>query len=276
MSSYLSVLAARAIGQPQSIRPRLASLFEPSVASVPVPDGIAGVRPGRPRAFRDHDEPEPFPVVHPDEPLPSAMTSRSTRISMPVQEAPIVTAEFRIPQRTLEAPGLPPRPVSPATATVMHLPDNGLHFASEPLGPHQNPAGDSGEFKVQPIGISDPRPAAGMQEIRAPEKGTAPGEGRESALRLDPGVESGKTRRDEPRDAALVVRPEASAARRERPTLERSPLERESQSAIRITIGRVDVRAIVPPPSTTPSRKTAASGPLTLDEYLRKRNGVER
>ena len=47
---------------------------------------------------------------------------------------------------------------------------------------------------------------------------------------------------------------------------------------IRVAIGRIEVRAIMPPPAT-PTRQTAPTTPrpeLSLDDYLKQRNGGQR
>jgi hypothetical protein len=43
---------------------------------------------------------------------------------------------------------------------------------------------------------------------------------------------------------------------------------------VRVTIGRIEVRAIHPKPEASPQPHQAETGPaLTLDAYLKKRNG---
>ncbi len=89
------------------------------------------------------------------------------------------------------------------------------------------------------------------------------------------------TKTNTPRSAPPVVVPAAGSTTqdnlRERASLSSLPPVESSTAPIRITIGRVEVRAIFPAApwasSTAPRRKHP---PLSLDEYLRQRNGGRR
>jgi hypothetical protein len=77
--------------------------------------------------------------------------------------------------------------------------------------------------------------------------------------------------------AAIIAKPQVAHARdveREPARLIPSPAAPESAPSIQVTIGRIEIRATPPPPSNTQPRP----GPpiLTLDEYLRQRNGGDR
>ncbi|HEY7126517.1 MAG TPA: hypothetical protein VH540_21445 [Ktedonobacterales bacterium] len=83
--------------------------------------------------------------------------------------------------------------------------------------------------------------------------------------------------------APLLIRPQVSLYRQEHQQLE--PLERTNNTAevpttsptIRVTIGRIDVRAMLPPQNQPPRAAPARSGPaLSLDEYLKRRERGER
>ena len=58
-------------------------------------------------------------------------------------------------------------------------------------------------------------------------------------------------------------------------TIEREH-EHEEDPAIHITIGRIDVRAIAPPAPSRPAPTPRRNAPLTLEDYLRRRDGEKR
>lgn len=49
-----------------------------------------------------------------------------------------------------------------------------------------------------------------------------------------------------------------------------------STTTIRVIIGRIEVRAMLPPPTLPPQRTSPAAPKLSLDDYLRSRNGGKR
>jgi hypothetical protein len=64
-----------------------------------------------------------------------------------------------------------------------------------------------------------------------------------------------------------------------RPPLDAPPVRPDDASAepvVRITIGRVEVRAVLPPPVPRPRREPPAPKTLSLDEYLDRRHGGKR
>jgi hypothetical protein len=74
---------------------------------------------------------------------------------------------------------------------------------------------------------------------------------------------------------ALVVKPQVSTDRTEVEWSEPEFTAAEAPPSVRITIGRVDVRAVMPP---SPARtvKSAARKALSLDDYLKQRSGEPR
>jgi len=69
----------------------------------------------------------------------------------------------------------------------------------------------------------------------------------------------------------LAPQPVAATSRRATAQLEHA---RQPERIVEIHIGRVEVRAMPPPPSPKPTRPTSPL--MSLDEYLRKRNGGQR
>jgi hypothetical protein len=109
-----------------------------------------------------------------------------------------------------------------------------------------------------------------------PPPGTSPGR------RASPGAAPGEPKsggaldRLARRDASLPAEP--GTARRRRPDGSPEPGSQEpSAPAIRVSIGRIEVRAAAPPPAMPPARPAAPSGPaLSLDDYLEQHNGRRR
>jgi hypothetical protein len=52
--------------------------------------------------------------------------------------------------------------------------------------------------------------------------------------------------------------------------------EHDDDPAIHITIGRIDVRAVAPPAPSRPAPTPKRNAPLTLEDYLRRRDGEKR
>ncbi|MEZ5082212.1 MAG: hypothetical protein R2750_01975 [Bacteroidales bacterium] len=50
----------------------------------------------------------------------------------------------------------------------------------------------------------------------------------------------------------------------------------DSKPAIKVNIGRIEVKAIIQPMQTPPARKISTKPKMSLDEYLKKRNGGSR
>src|SRR5262249_35929021 len=79
------------------------------------------------------------------------------------------------------------------------------------------------------------------------------------------------------RPQAIVVKPEARTAVSEEPFSEPQIIRPDLPPSVKITIGRVDVRAIMPstPTPLVVAREPAAKA-LSLDEYLKRRNGEHK
>jgi hypothetical protein len=77
-----------------------------------------------------------------------------------------------------------------------------------------------------------------------------------------------------------VARPPAFAPQAERraDSPARQQPEADAPSVVRVTIGRVDVRAVMSPaPAAPPAQRPARKGPsLSLEDYLKERDGGRR
>ena len=78
----------------------------------------------------------------------------------------------------------------------------------------------------------------------------------------------------------IVERPAATVRPRSRLTTARraAPAKQigDQPPAVRVTIGRIEVRAVVPPPQAPPRPAPRGPAPLALDEYLEQRRSGRR
>lgn len=279
MSGYLSNLASRTIEQRPSIRPRLASVFEPASGPrirVVEPLEEERSRPARSvsRRYDDGARPtrlteahvKPSPIKQPPEPAAG-----------PAQVSHL--PEDHRPMPTLASDSLSERSTQAITphATVV---SNTKSTLESPVPASASTASESGNQPVQ---------AASPERAYQPELGAAHSSEAallERTLAIEPAVSApaGRT----PAEAvinkveahpgpAVIVRPNVSANYESQPpSIEMPSITREAPSAIHITIGRVEVRAIMPPPAqpVTTARETKRGASLSLEDYLKKRNGA--
>ena len=184
--------------------------------------------------------PRPSPLVGFDEgdEVPSRSTPRSARPTA-------VTAERSAQRRVNQAPVVPPPPT-----------------------PRGRPSDD-----VAPPTSSAPREAGSRAEVVAPLTGrsrftTAPAE--PFLVVPHPRVDAwvgGPSRELGPPPEPAVARPH--------PTVEVSPAPAGPAPTVRVTIGRIEVRAVPPPapPEPRPAPRSAEPA-LSLDDYLKLRRGT--
>jgi hypothetical protein len=73
---------------------------------------------------------------------------------------------------------------------------------------------------------------------------------------------------------AVVVKPEVTANTADAVLVEPQLIAPKPEPSVKITIGRIDVRAVMPAtPSTVTAPRPPAMKALSLDEYLQQRNG---
>jgi len=255
MSGYLDHLIDRAQGAAPLVKPRLPSWFEP-VSTSPLPLES----PPEARETRDAAPPPP--------PMPPASSRKSEPSTAPMTAPP---TDLR---------SLPPSRVE---STVVN------HFI-QPSPPTVQPVTLQREIRerhevvversierlaVSPLGNLNPQsvltgPPQRPAETDAPPAATAP---------VAPVVQA--SRREEPAFpvAALIPKPVPTppsapiAPRRTDSPRQEAPATTAEDPVIRITIGRVDVRAVAsrPAPPSNPRRSIAPL--LSLDDYLRQKDG---
>jgi len=159
---------------------------------------------------------------------------------------------------------------------TLHRAEPGPGWRGLPLGP-PSAEDESGEAVFRPLrtlldrgqgGTLPPLPSPGAQASLDVSEDTL-----RSKATLD---------RSQPPDAPLVtpriVRPQLDGYLERGPQEPRVAAPESSEPAIRVTIGRIEVRAITPPPMP-PAQRTAPARPgpeLSLDDYLKQHNGGQR
>ena len=280
MSSYLRTLAARAVDQPQPIRPRLASLFEPPPGPAVRPLEVSrrkwaprrNILPAEQRAatvVQKIDPPQPSftqPAPPPSSAAPGrehdlkpqtnyASASRSTRLSSLDQDMVHVARPPQTQSRVDTATVVKSSKVEPVPAL-----EPPTHFSSEVREPARTiPVTNQTEFR--------------KRDTSAFEQTTLSESNYEPTPEFRDDAPSKPAEMEPTRLPSLAVKPATTIV----PTsAEKAPTVLDTAPpSIRITIGRVDVRAIMPAAQTrivTPSQP--ATKALSLAEYLQQRNGA--
>lgn len=295
MSDYLSHLVARSLDRTEVIKPRLASFFEPSVQGEPVFGDESGSE--RMDASYAPDETgydnlqsawlsDQTPQLKSDalqparsgsQQTPGQPRSGMTRQALPASSSssvpPEVTAQSlkktpqQKPSQDLPAPsgGDEPYVASPGAAA-----ERSRASAHEPAIqsiPIESSPPTLQEVTAQPSAVRMVQQESD-HEMLTPLAPPSPGDGET----YQPHRVTAERNRESTREPAIqpitieqIVLPDKTQPRASEPA---------EPAAIRVTIGRVEVRATTPP--QPPAPRTRPPGPaLTLDDYLKKRNGGE-
>jgi hypothetical protein len=216
----------------------------PAPASLPVP------RPSRPASPAVEPTPPPAPVI------------RRSRSAHPAVEPPPPPAPDR-PSAARQ-----PRSARPAV-------EPGAGVAAGPAVTPSRPErrGKAGDGAPAPAPaaaqVQEPRPPGGDRAAPTPAPRTPRPERRTEVEAPHPAPPPGR-----PTPAPLVVQPQVIPARHPEPAVHTAgPATRpaEATPTIQVSIGRIEVRAVPPPPASAKPR--AGPAPMTLEEYLRQRNG---
>jgi hypothetical protein len=286
VSDFLSRLAERALGSDPPVRPRLGSLFEPerpgfadgldwmwapqAGGEVEVPRlgiGVAAPLPGGEAARAASGEPAGGPWSPASVPARAILAQQGSELGSgrAGMSAPAATS----PARGTAARSWPaaesPGGVAPAVLPSLSEPDQAGSAASGEAAPHlsshrEMPGGpgaaftapvSSGGFMTRPgrLGLrAEGRPAPPVPRGQAPG-GPLRGSGVSRAPQVPPAQRFRS--RDRYQGAAIP----------------------DPEPVINITIGRIDVRAWPPSESGNTAKPAPRSGPgpLSLDEYLRRR-----
>ena len=220
-------------------------------------------------------------------------------------QAPLVQPRLASRFETAQAGGEPDLALldvehRPAHPPVLHPPDTD---SKEPDTPHRlavppgaEPTRAATDLDIAPATTSAPPPSNSAIELaRGQPAPLVPVAAQEVTLVVQPVAPPilpsapalmASEAQDNPREhwpAVERIRPSAGwveplaapSAAAPAPTRRQPAVDPPPAPTIRVTIGRVEVRAVLPPPA--PARTPAPATPkLSLDEYLRSRNGGRR
>jgi len=274
MSGFLGRLIAKASQQAPVLVRRQPSLFEPMVAQGPVespvvavktdaqrnvPPGIPPVVPGRVAAppFEQDNAvdvvpaaPAPIVDVRPPLPRPTRQEAETVRTRREVIEFTLTAKSAAKPDQR-DADALPvQRQAQPLEASLSVGAPPGRRLERMPVD------------REVPRPAQGPVPAADLGQSPMPRRGPQPSEVSASIL-VPPS-----------RSAARAVQMAKSAP--PRPARLASPAGEPNAPPVQITIGRVEVRAVQGAESATARSSRPQAPKLTLDDYLRQRNGDRR
>lgn len=246
MSGYLVSLVERARGEGVALQPRVRARFEPR---------------GLDEVSAEIEMTPPAPVSNAS-PAPAVPHPRTTPLSID-DDVETVREVHTTTTRTEAAASEPPAPAAVAQATpppreVAQSPPPPVPHSDEPTHGVRQPQLPLSQRPLSPPHSTDTRE---IEIEREREHETV----RERLLPHPP-LRVPTTRsveRHTHRDTTRVVR---------------LPHEADAEpQPIHITIGRIDVRAIAPPAQSRPSPAASKrNAPLTLDDYLRRRDGGKR
>ena len=249
MSDFLARLAERQLTGPSGVAPRLPSRFAPTPLPSSEPTPVSRLHPG------DADEPA-TPVHRAGRGLDAHDVTRPTA---PLLDVNPVRAHVVQAPRALREGEANPGPTVPRPAAVGTTPAAELSLvppeilAAEPLVPALRSAAE-----VSPTAAVTPRadivPANHESEISAPPAA-------------------------HPRPAPQPLVPRGPSV--PGPTMQPVPVTEPLSGAaveppiVKVTIGRVEVRAVMLPPARERPKKEAPKA-LSLEEYLERRHGGRR
>jgi hypothetical protein len=275
MSDYLTNVAARVLFPDRSVRPRVASVFEPQagngasqaialeapdeMASGPAPTAVhhrpSAVTALEPDTHRDNLS-TPEPPVH--APRPEARVAHFPRDTM----QPSGSSEATPSDGWIESnePRPVTRPVSPSliqSAVDVRSSTSPSIIAPSPMDSVDRSVSRPSDVRLAASPASTERREADashvVEHLNAPHAELQPAK---APVALTRGMPMRRGRLD-----------------RHQPDAGDSPAA--PAQAIHVTIGRVDVRASLPRPPRPQAAPSGASG-MTLDEYLRQRAGSGR
>jgi hypothetical protein len=234
VSDYLTSLAVRSLGGAETITPRLPARFEPLTAAAPPKDSLGtDERDWQPQGgARSSDAPVPRLPTGATVAEPRSLVSSLRDLDPPPRATWESERTAVVPAPIRAWPAPRPDPLAAVSLSVHGEPE--IPRASEP--DHRGLPG----ALVTPVG--PPRPPAAAAETASTPVASP---------------------------HATVFAP--AGALRPVPTPSESRLTAAAPT-IRITIGRVDVRAVTPPaPTSRPA--PAPPQPLSLDDYAKQREG---
>lgn len=288
MSDFLNNLAARSLSLADAVQPRIRSLFEPQAAQPNQPARFSVHLSAKDRAGRG-DEPSRRSVLESSESSDSTLeqSTRSNSITSSLKPstdaAPALTDDRRLDATSHR---VEPALARGSTDTVSIAPN-------APLDLSRPPAPDASVVRTDPADgptllTNKARHARQSCDYREGRAMLVPDIRRmvdEKSKPLEAQGPPGITRADQgqvsPHETASPARTIVRAQGAGVPKLPivnspSPPAVAAPSPEIRITIGRVDVRAVMPAQPAPRSQPLARFAPTSLDDYLRERSGGRR
>jgi len=278
MSDYLDNLVAKSLGLAEVALPRPLSLFEPlQPAGLPAPDlstleqdGAlndlsAGLEPAMNGATPSTPNAEPPETSHAShratrsEDRESRIEDRGSRIEDRNLKSQISNPKSQIPTPQSQIPNPKSQILDPPAASE-HSPLRVVLRAAAPADGQSTATQEAARLIPAHAAAPEQAPERVIESISP----AAPSRTLLVAPAITPKPGTPKPGGDQKRESPLSDRVE--------PTPSAPGAEREITPTIKITIGRVDVRAVTPErpaPRPTPERRPA----LSLDDYLKQRSG---
>jgi hypothetical protein len=246
LSDFFMSLARATVEPGATLRPRLASRFEPLA-----PLEAAEVRSA-----------EPFPQTFQEKVTPRQPDAVPVPAAQPPEE-PAVVARLETATRAVESPHTP-RADRRSSLSPFPSPDRLLLNADhrdDRVPPR--PTGARAQAEAAAVPPETPRPI----RIDAEETDRAPGRPADLLPRLASPLSP-------PRPEAALV---PAAPARLVPTIAwPQPPGPSPEPTVHVTIGRIDIRAVTPGPRDRAAKAEKPTGIMSLDEYVERRRGGRR
>lgn len=268
---YLSTLAARALDQPQPIRPRLPALFEPAAGPRVNFREVTVAKTGQQHQRKSARPQEQTAASGKSAAITPSIGSAkgvgmSELMAVRVDDGPPAIKSF---SESVQTSAEQPKWVDD-DATVRPKAPRPIDTANEST---------DGRSKISETSSSFPeaiKPTVQVAQAITIEQTNVIESAVDSSFKLEtPKPKSADA--EAPRAQSIVVKPEVIAGASEPIVIEPELLAPDPLPSVQITIGRVEVRAIMPPAqSTVTVARQPAMKALSLDEYLKQRNGEHR
>jgi len=284
MSDFLNNLAARSLSLADAVQPRIRSLFEPQAAQANQPARFSVHLSAEDRAARE-DEQSRRSVLESSESSDSTLehSTRSNSIISSLKQS-TDAAPARIDDRTVDAASHRVEPaLAPGSTDTVSIAANATLDLSRP------PAPGASVVRTDPADgrtllTNKARLARQSRDEREGRAMLVPDIRRMVDERIKPRP-PGMTRADQgqasPHETASPARTIVRAQGAGVPklpvvNLPPPPASVGPSPEIKITIGRVDVKAVMPAQPAARSQPLARFAPTSLDDYLRERSGGRR
>jgi hypothetical protein len=268
MADFLTRLARRAIGTEPTVRPVLAPLFAPGpdLPAVGADDSLIAIE------EQDHDAPAHVPSSR--RPVRGAAPP-SGPIGEPASTLPVPHPPLSALAMPTAAPSEPSASGSPQSASRAAVPPPSPLSGDQPAA--APPAGQP-TVEVPPLAAAPPERAEVIASRAAAASVDRPAVAESLPRPVEPtGLLTSVSIANKGRSEESAARPVESAMAATPPPAEAAPPPPPTvPPTIRVSIGRIDVRAVQAPVSAP--RRTVPTAPAapSLEEYLRARGGGRR